>query len=185
METEIKGENGLVFSPLSDGTFCVCRYEDDGAQEIVIPGEFRGKAVTQIGHNAFSECGRAFIVTLPESIKSIEPWAFANSGVERVNFNNGLKSIREDAFYGCNLLKEAILPDGLTYLAVSAFSSCEELRKAVVPKGIYIIESGAFAGCKKLEEVVLPDGLRSIANYAFGGSDNIKKIIIPDTVNSI
>ena len=185
METEIKGENGLVFSPLSDGTFCVCRYEDDGAQEIVIPGEFRGKAVTQIGHNAFSECGRAFIVTLPESIKSIEPWAFANSGVERVNFNKGLKSIHECAFCNCKQLKEAILPEGLTYLAVAAFYGCEELSKAVVPKGIYIIEQRAFAGCKKLEEVVLPYGLRTIVNSAFGGSDNIKKIMIPETVNSI
>ena len=105
METEIKGENGLIFSPLEDGSFEVCRYEDDGAQEIVIPEKFQGKAVTQIGVNSFSECERAFTVTLPDSIKSIESRAFANSGVERVNFNKGLKSIHECAFCNCKQLK--------------------------------------------------------------------------------
>ncbi len=185
METEIKGENGLIFSPLEDGSFEVCRYEDDGAQEIVIPEKFQGKAVTQIGVNSFSECERAFTVTLPDSIKSIESRAFANSGVERVNFNKGLKSIHECAFCNCKQLKEAILPDGLTYLAVAAFYGCEELRKAVVSKGIYIIEQRAFAGCKKLEEVVLPYGLRTIVNNAFGDSDNIKRVKIPDTVSSV
>ncbi len=49
---------------------------------LVIPGRIRGKPVTSIGTNAFSDCDFIGAVYIPDSVRSIENGAFARCGYD-------------------------------------------------------------------------------------------------------
>ncbi len=82
---------------------------------ITIPSVIDGKPVTQIGEKAFS-CIMAEKIILPESVKSIDWFAFS----------------------GCTVLKEIYIPLAVTKVGYGAFDNCPRDMVIICEKGSYI-----------------------------------------------
>ena len=87
-------------------------------------------------------------------------------GKEHVIIPDGVKTIGKYAFANCHV-KSVIIPDSVTEISESAFSSCSNLETVIFGKNVESIGDKAFGACVNLKSVTLPESIRSIGNYAF------------------
>lgn len=128
--------------------------------------------------------GSATEVAIPDSVKTIGGEAFKNNTrITKVTFNNGLTSIGNGAFSGCENLTEIALPDTLQIIDDDAFYNCK-ITSVKIPDGVKKIGEWAFYCCRNLEEVTLSNQLNTIGYGAFEAT-KIKEIVIPDSVEKI
>lgn len=99
-------------------------------------------------------------------------------------FGDSVVGIGDNAFKGCDELKEIIVPDGVTTIGKQSFANCKNLTKITLPDSITIIDDYSFALCESLEELELPSGLKSIGTAAFFHC-GVKSIEIPNSVTNI
>ena len=144
-----------------------------------------GSGLTSIPEALFEGTGLKTI-TLPESVTSIGPWAFANCAkLEQVSFPAGLTSIDLCAFENCTALTAVTLPKRLTELGNEAFENCSALKSVWIPKSLTNNGlGGGFKGCTALTDITFETGITKIADYQFAGSP-IKSITIPGTVTTV
>ena len=144
-----------------------------------------GSGLTSIPEALFEGTGLKTI-TLPESVTSIGPWAFANCAkLEQVSFPAGLTLIDLCAFENCTALTAVTLPKRLTELGSEVFKNCSALKSVWIPKSLTNNGlGGGFKGCTALTDITFETGITKIADYQFNGSP-IKSITIPDTVTTI
>ena len=130
---------GLNFELNSDGTGYILINQGSCIDlNIVIPSTYEGLPVTEIGR-----------------------YAFRYSNIQNVFIPESVKTINEDAFFGCNELTSVSFTSGLETIALNAFRNCTAL-----------------------ESLVLPEGLKTIGNYAFASS-GLKNISFPKSVETI
>ena len=67
-------------------------------------------SVTSIGFQAFYRCKSLTSITIPNSVTSIETYAFMYSGLTSVIIPNSVISIGTEAFRDCTSLKSVSLP---------------------------------------------------------------------------
>lgn len=171
------------YYPLGEN-ISVCGYTGS-RKKITVPSEIDGKRVTRVtgrktNVNLMTETDFSFAdeeknneksffsgnaadvkeVIIPEGVLSIGIYTFQNSGIEKIT-----------------------LPKSLISIGYKAFWKCERLETAAIPENVKIVGGRAF-GESGLKEVYLPEGLESIGSYAFD-STHIKQIYIPDTVTEI
>lgn len=90
------------------------------------------------------------------------------------------------AFYICEKLTSATIPNGITKIEEGAFSGCSMLASANIPSSVTSIGDDAFYGCAKLTSINIPDGMISIGEEAFRDCSSIApSLIIPNSVTSI
>ena len=163
--------------------------DDPSVTEVEIPSEYRGKLVTGIRKDAFSEskylqgvkmaegigeigvkafysCDDLKTVGLPDSLTAIGRSAFNRCvNLEEIAFPEGLKMIGAETFFICKL-RSVVLPSGLEELGKGAFSGCC-MKNIVIPEKIRVIRDRLFLNCFELENIELPEGLREIGEFAF------------------
>ena len=90
-----------------------------------------------------------------------------------------------DAFIGCEYVKEIHLPDGIVEIPEGAFSDCKFLTEIVIPESVTEIEK-AFAGCDSLLSLTIPCNVTYIADDAFTEVQNLYEIrnLSPVTINT-
>lgn len=66
--------------------------------------------------------------------------------------------INKYAFYGCNDLTLAIIPNGVTTIGDYAFSHCSGLLSLTIPASVTEIGSYAFDACEKLVSIIVESG---------------------------
>lgn len=170
--------------------------------EVVIP-----EGVTEIGVGAFEGTGIKK-VTIPASVKTIAPYAFAGcENLATVVFadGNALEELETGVFNGCTALKSIDLPDTVTVIGMSAFVEsgltafevgakveyiypqafymCQELQSLTfaTPEDAeheLYIMDAAFAGCTKLVTLTLADHVGYVGSYAFSDCWAIKEIYV-------
>ena len=121
-----------------------------------------GSGVISIGSNAFANCGRMAVLSLPE----------------------GLTRIGYSAFSNCARLDGVVLPDSLTEIGYGAFYRCSSLTAIRIPAGITSLRDALFEQCSNLQTVELPDGLETIESCVFANTA-IQDIQLPESVTSI
>ena len=77
------------------------------------------------------------------------------------------KFIGIDAFAGCNMITEFVIPEGVTAVPSGMFSGCYDLQHVIIPEGVTRIGLGAFDNCARLTSISLPDSVTHIDSYAF------------------
>ena len=94
---KFKEDNGIAV--ITD----VARPDRNG--NVVVPSEIKGKPVTTIESNAFSNNSKIVNVELPDTIVTIGSRAFANcKNLKTLTIPDSIKEIAQDAFIGCNNL---------------------------------------------------------------------------------
>ena len=156
--------------------------------------------VTSIGNGAFHYCQklkRVYITDLSAWCKidfigfDANPLSngadlyLNNKLVTDLVFPDGVTSIGDYAFSGCDSLTSITIPDGVTSVGTEAFSSCNSLTSITIPDSVTSIGNGAFSSCDSLTSITIPDGVTSIGDDAFNRCSSLTSITIPDSVTSI
>lgn len=119
-------ETGYEYTLNEDGSAEITRYTG-GEQRPAIPGQLDGHPVSQIGAFAFSSGSLQYAV-IPEGVRSIGDYAFS----------------------GCDALTGVALPASVTAISQGAFAYCGSLESIKVPALVTHIGINAFLACGKL-----------------------------------
>ena len=152
----------LQFTLSGDASYYICEYGYMWAEEkeIVIPFVYNDKPVEEIG-------------------------AFHFMNLESVVIPSSVKRIGEEAFSGCEKLKNVSIGSGVTTIGALAFLGCPSLESIVIPDNVTTIEENAFESCVNLKSVTLGRGITSIQGYTFRFCENLKNIVLPNTIEAI
>ncbi len=77
-----------------------------------------------------------------------------NDLIKELVVPSGVTGISSYAFVGCNSLTEVVLPDTLTEIGQSAFSHCQSLLKVTLGSSLTTVGTESFYDCPRLIEVV-------------------------------
>lgn len=107
--------------------------------KIVIPDKVK------VGNNEFTVVG-------------INNSAFSNSKITSISLPNTIIEIQDYAFYECDGLTVAYLPDGIKTIGKKAFAWCENIVDISLPNNSeVVVGSEAFRGLKSLRALTIPD----------------------------
>jgi len=138
----------------------------------------------------------------------VAPWNCSRFVIERIVLEEGVESIGDRAFYGCQLLRTMDLPSSLRMIGDSAFMGCTEIRvvefngpldwigqnafntcrrliRFSIPSGVGVVSYAAFAYCENIVSVSIPESVWGISAYAFFRCNDLVEINIPKTVTAI
>ena len=78
-----------------------------------------------------------------------------------------VKSIGDNAFYGCSNLSSVTIPNSVTTIGEFAFSNCSGLTSITIPNSVTSIGDHAFWFCSGLTSITIPNSVTSIGERAF------------------
>ena len=178
-------------------------------KDLVIPDD-----VTSIGKYQFQYCTCLTSVTIPKTVTNIPSSAFwgcenlrsvkitdltAWCKIQFENYSANPLYYAHDLYLNGNLVKDLIIPSGVTSIGGWAFDGCTSISSVTIPKSVISIGNNAFDGCSKLNAVYISD-ISAWCKIAFGNNyanplsyaDNlylngslVKELTIPSDVTSI
>ena len=107
----------------------------------------------------------------PETVQKVGSFAFARSGINRVDLPKGLTTIGEGAFYHCDQLSEVNIPATVTSIGKNAFHFTPWYQKwenDPNTSDFLIVGDGVLIGYKGSEQTPsLPAGVKHVADGVF------------------
>jgi len=183
-------EEGVLFDR---NVFSLFTYPAGKTGTYTVPDE-----VKIIGENAFWGCHKLTSVIIPQSVISIEDFAFSESNIGSVTINGtGLITIGESTFDMCIDLTSVNIPTSVTHIGDFAFWGCEQLTSISIPASVTQIGIGAFTDCGEMTSILVDEGNTKYASVDGALFDNTKttlitfpggksgKYVIPESVESI
>lgn len=119
---------------------------------------------------------------VPVSVKSIEPYAFANAqNLVLVTFSgSNLMTIDNYAFYNCANLREINIPRSVEKIGEGAFymERGSRMNRLTFERNSQLQQIGneAFRGLNNIETITLPSALEEIESSVFYGCQSLKEI---------
>lgn len=145
-----------------------------------------------IGRSSFYECSllgcdvdetgyglldRDFTLVIPDSVKTIERYAFYNCGAQDVNPDTGIKTL-----YG---IDKVVLGSGLEFIGENAFGSFQSLKALDTGDGLKTIDWKSFYKCPNLEEIRFGASVEKVDERAFYGCSSLKSVEFSSSVKEI
>ena len=181
-----KFSEGLSYQLSDDGTYyivigigtCTDSY-------IMIPDEYDGLPVNEIGSYSFSSCQSITGLGMGDSVMVIERSAFQGcNSLKEVTIGHSVWNIETSAFYECKALEKVTLPENRLYnIRNYAFYGCSSLTTINIPSTLTYITPHSFEGCTSLKQIVLPEGVEQIWESAFAGCTNLEVISLPKSIS--
>jgi len=168
--------------------------------------------VTSIRKGAFNNCSDLVSVRIPESITSISVDAFEECNnlksvyfnatncsvcgfeddicwsevfppsIERVIIGNNVKTIPNNAFFGCSALTTLDIPESVTAIGNRSFLGCSGLTSITIPNSVTSIGDHSFSSCSGLTSITIPESVSAIGWDAFGYCSGLTSVYIPQYV---
>ena len=89
------------------------------------------------------------------------------------------------AFFGCDRLTSATIPNSVKVIGRAAFENCTTLTSINIPNSVTSIEYGAFYLCKALTAIDVPNSVKDIGEYAFYACWGLVSANIPNHITRI
>lgn len=165
------------------------------SEAVIIPPSVTKDGVTyrvnSIGKDAFNNCQKLTAVTLPNTIDSINSWAFRLTQIESLVVPastvyiateivahcpklTSLKVADDNPVYDSRDNSNAIIMTSNNLLVASCCTT-------VIPNTVTAIDDLAFNGYQGTE-LVIPEGVERIYNNAFSYSTSLTKLTLPSTL---
>lgn len=113
------------------------------------------------------------------------PWYPYRAEILRVVFPEGLTKIGELAFYECEELIAAVIPDSVKVIDAYAFAFCERLELLDLGSGVTEIGESAFSDCYALKSLRIPGSVQTLGRKVFYRCESIPTVTIPSSVTKI
>ena len=107
------------------------------------------------------------------------PWNGQSDSIKMVIINDGVTTIGEYAFYGCEKIECAMIGNAVEEIGESAFVMTYSLSEICIPDSVKTIHKSAFSA-GGLDKVVLGKGVSRIEDGAFSDNFGIKEIVFPE-----
>lgn len=144
---------------------------------------------TTIGESMFENCPLLQAVRYniadennPQyTLKTVERFAFHSCPkLNTFPFNEGIETIAESAFMGCQISSELVLPDSLTSLGAYAFSN-NSVSKVTLGKNLTILGNSAFGQNDSLKEFVVNSKNTAFSSYdgCIYNKDQSELVLVP------
>lgn len=162
------------FLPLPDGSLAIAINSDRSIEKLVIPESYKGKLITQIADNGFSNCKSLNEVIIPNSVTIIGKSAFSGcTSLKTISLMKNITTIMDYAFCNCTALNDIVLPDTLKTIGKYSFSCCTSLDHITIPESVSTIDDYGFSRCTSLTSVVISEVVTSIGMSAFKGCSSL------------
>ncbi len=136
------GSSLLEIRKLNNAEAYVYACQKSASGTVTIPAQWNGLPVTSIHSHAFDNCSGVTKIILPDSIKTIEDYAFFSCGMLEISIPASVSTIGASAFYGCKALKKLALPEGLKTITRQLFSY-SGVQAVYIPASVTSIEAYA------------------------------------------
>lgn len=139
-----------------------------GAGDVVeIPARYGDLPITAIAPEAFRGNSTMTTVKIPDTVKTIGEYAFAEcTALTEITLPNTVSTVERGAFSNCISLQKASLSTAMKKLSVELFFGCRSLSSVNLPQAITEIGPRVFAGCAALPTLSLPLNVRTIGAEA-------------------
>ena len=196
-DSDFNGCNGLTSVTIPDNvtTIGAEAFENcSSLKSINIP-----KSVTSIGYNAFQNCNSLTSVIIPDlktwcgidfkteasnPLSIVKKLVINDVEVKDLVIPEGVTSLGNYAFTGCNGLTSVTIPDGVT-LGEGVFMECSGLTSVSIPDNVIFNGAVIFAGCSSLKAINLPSSLTNVPPLLLAGCSSLESITIPANVVKI
>ena len=143
-------------------------------------------SVTSIGYHAFFNCESLTSINVDSNNekymsdngvlytkdkKTLIQYPSKKEGTEYLILQ-GVESIGDYAFEGCENLINITIPDSVTSI-MGAFKGCSSLINITIPNSVTSIGGSAFECCRSLTSITIPDSVTSIGDYTFYKCDSL------------
>ena len=122
-------------------------------------------SLQSIGGGAFTGCTSLRSVICNQFYKVIGQMLLSSDGTQVI------------AYWGEN--SEVTIPEGVQSIGDCAFSGCNSLTSLTLPSSLKLIGDSAFWGCSSLTSLTLPSSLQSIGYWAFEYCNSLTSLYIP------
>jgi len=148
--------------------------------------------ITIVPQGTFVNCTSLTSITIPSNYRTIFNDAFTISGLQTVVLNEGLVTIRTQAFYGCRSLKGTLtIPNTVTTIQARAFEktgaapSGSNQFNVVIGSGATNLQSHCFYESYAKSFTFIPGNLATIGPGVFFGCIYLTSLSIPNSVTTI
>ncbi len=136
--------------------------------DVVIPSEYKGLPVVEIGYSAFTSDYKLTSVDIPNTVTLIDSDAFENQTyLTSVNVGKNVVTIGVSAFEGCTNLKTVVISDATEFIYAGAFRDCTSLETVTLGKNIKEITGYVFRGCTSLKTITIPASIVEMGAWVF------------------
>ncbi len=113
------------------------------------------------------------------------PWINYKQSIKKITIEEGVTSIGEFAFEGCDKVVSAVVPASIEHIGWGAFYYCSgELIVNGFPTSGDPMMGGGFSE-SSFTKVTIADGITEIPDYSFAYCMNLTSIVIPESVTKI
>ncbi len=174
----------------TSGTTGDCTWVLDGTH-LIISGEGKMGNYRSQNINGYYRTGAPWgwmitSVTIEDGVTTVGEYAFCGcDSLTSVTIGDSVTSIGTYTFRGCTSLTSVTIGDSVTSIGVSAFYYCTSLTSVTIGDSVTSIGIGAFAYCDSLTSVTIPDSVTSIGMVAFAYCTSLTSVTIGDSVTSI
>lgn len=149
-------------------------YGNEALEEI----DWNGSSATTVGDMAFAYCWKNLTeVVIPDGMETVGDGMFYGcDNLKTVSYPSTLRTIGSNIFNYCPRLEKVNFAEGLTEMGQDIFYECKSLKELIIPNSVKTVGQGLCFACSGLETLVIGSGLVVIPEYAFSGCTGLKSV---------